>query len=86
LNDPEIKEQSKYWRHSGSPPPQKFQTQKSASKFMVSVFYDKGVILLVDYLENDAASTANYYTPLSEKVKQALVSKQWGMLSIRVYF
>jgi hypothetical protein len=53
---------------------------------MVSVFYDKGVILLVDYLEKGAASTENYYTSLSEKVKQALVSKQWGMLSRRVYF
>lgn len=36
--DPETKEQSKYWRHSGSPRPQKFQTQKSASKVMVSDF------------------------------------------------
>ena len=36
--DPETKEQSKYWRHSGSPCPQKFQTQKSASKVMVSDF------------------------------------------------
>ena len=32
LYDPETKEQSKYWRHSGSPCPQKFQTQMSASK------------------------------------------------------
>jgi hypothetical protein len=38
LYDPETKEQSKYWRHSDSPCPQKFQTQKSASKVMVSVF------------------------------------------------
>lgn len=38
LYDPETKEQFKYWRHSGSPCPQKFQTQKSASKVMVSDF------------------------------------------------
>jgi hypothetical protein len=41
---------------------------------------------LVDYLEKGATSTANYYTSLSEKVKQALVSKQQGMLSRRGYF
>ena len=38
LYESETKEQSKYWRDSDSPCPQKFQTQKSASKVMVSVF------------------------------------------------
>jgi len=37
LCDPQTKEQSKEWRHSGSPHPKKFRTQKSASK----VFWDK---------------------------------------------
>jgi hypothetical protein len=38
LYDPETKKKSNYWRHSGSPRPQKVQTHKSASKLMVSVF------------------------------------------------
>jgi hypothetical protein len=38
LYDPETKEQSKHSWHSDSSCPQKFQTQKSASKVMVSVF------------------------------------------------
>jgi len=36
---------------------------------------------LVDYLDKGATSTTSYYTPLSAKVKQALVSKQQEKLS-----
>jgi hypothetical protein len=38
----------------------KFQTQKSASKVMASVFWDKDGIPLVDYLKKDATITASY--------------------------
>jgi hypothetical protein len=36
----------------------KFLTQKSASNVMVSVFWDKDGILVVDYLEKGATITA----------------------------
>jgi hypothetical protein len=52
IYDPESKEQSKEWRHSGSPLPKEFKTQKLSSKLLTSVFWDKDGILLVDYLEN----------------------------------
>jgi hypothetical protein len=45
MYDPETEEQSEEWRHSGSQCPGKF-----ASKVLVSVFWDKDGILLVDYL------------------------------------
>jgi hypothetical protein len=36
---------------SGSPRPKKFKAQKSSSKVLASVFWDKDGILLVDYLD-----------------------------------
>ena len=39
--DPETKQQSMQWRHSGSPRPKKFKTQQSAGKVMAMVFWDK---------------------------------------------
>jgi len=48
--DPETKQQSMEWRHSGSPHPKVFRVQKSAGKVVVSVFCDQDSILLIDYL------------------------------------
>jgi hypothetical protein len=75
IYDPETKEQSKEWRHSGSPRPKKFKTQKSSSKVLASVFWDKDRILLVDYLEKSATIMAEYYVALLDKLKQQLVSR-----------
>jgi len=36
--DPETKQQSREWRHSGSPRPKKFRVQKSAGKVLASIF------------------------------------------------
>ena len=46
---PEAKQQSKQWKHSGSPPPKKAKTVSSAGKVMASVFCDADGILLIDY-------------------------------------
>jgi hypothetical protein len=75
IYDPETKEQSKAWRHSDSLSPKKFKTQKSSSKVLASVFWDKNGILLVDYLEKAAPIAAKYYVALLGKLKQRLVSK-----------
>jgi hypothetical protein len=80
MYDPETKEQSKEWRYSGSPRPEKFKTQKSSSELLVSVFCDEDGILLVDYLEKGATITAKPYVALSDKLKQQLVSKRGGNL------
>jgi len=39
--DPETKQQSVEWRHSGSPRPKKFRVQKSAGKVLASIFWDQ---------------------------------------------
>jgi hypothetical protein len=49
---------------SGSPRSKKFKTQKSSSKVLVSVFWDKDGILLVDYLEKVATIMAENYDAL----------------------
>ena len=51
--DPESKQQSKVWRHSGSPvpDPKNFRLQKSAGKVLASIsFLNQDGILLIDYL------------------------------------
>jgi transposase len=53
---------------------------------LASVFWDKDVILLVDYLEKGATITAKYYVALLEKLKQQLVSKRRGKLSKGILF
>jgi len=49
--DPETKQQSMEWRHSGPPRTKKFRVQKSAVKILASIFFgDQDGILLIDYL------------------------------------
>jgi len=43
--DPETKQQSMDWRHSGSPRPKKFRVHKSAGKVLASIFWDQDGIL-----------------------------------------
>ena len=43
--DPETKQQSVEWRHSGSPHPKKFRVQKSDGKVLASIFWDQDGIL-----------------------------------------
>jgi histone-lysine N-methyltransferase SETMAR len=38
------------WRHSGLPRPKIFRVQKSAGKFLSSIFWDQDGILLIDHL------------------------------------
>jgi len=50
--DPETKQQSVEWRHSGSPGPKKFLVQKLAGKVFASIFCDQDSILLIDWLSS----------------------------------
>jgi len=58
--DPETKQQSVEWRHSGSSCPKKFRGQKSAGKIIASIFWDQDGILLIDYLSKDQPINAEY--------------------------
>jgi len=48
--DPETKQQSMEWRHSGLPRPKKFRVQKSAGIVLALLFWDQDGILLIHYL------------------------------------
>jgi len=45
--DPDTKQQSMERRHSGSARPKEFRVQKTAGKFLASIFWDQDGILLI---------------------------------------
>ena len=67
--DPETKQQSVEWRHSGSLRPKKFRVQKSARKVLASIFWDQDGVLLIDYLPKGQTVNAEYYSPLLVQLK-----------------
>jgi len=62
--DPETKQQSMEWRHSGSHRPKKFRVQKSAGKVLASIFWDQDGILLIDYIPKGQTINAEFYSSL----------------------
>jgi hypothetical protein len=58
--DPETKQQSMEWRHSGSPRPKKFIVQKSAGNVLVLIFWDQDGILFIDYLPKGQTINVEY--------------------------
>jgi len=67
--DPETKQQSVEWRHSGSPHPKKFRVQKFAGKFLASIFWDQDGILFIDYLPKGQTINAEDYSSLLVQLK-----------------
>jgi len=70
--DPETKQQSMEWQHSGSPYPKKFQVQKSARKVLASIFWDQDGILLSDHLPKGQTINVEYYSSLLVQLKDTL--------------
>jgi len=66
------------WRHSGSPRPKKFRVQKSAGKFLASIFWDQDGILLIDYLPKGQTINAEYYSSLLVQLKDIFKEKRHG--------
>ena len=76
--DPETKQQSVEWRHKGSTRPKKFRVQKSAGKFLASIFWDQDGILLFDYLPKGQTISAEYYSSLLVQLKDVLKENAAG--------
>ena len=74
------------WRHSGSPRPRKFRVQKSAEKFLASIFWDKDGILLIDYLPKGQTNNAEYDWSLLVQLKESLKEKRRGKVTKAVFF
>ena len=73
--DPETKQQSIEWRHSGSHRPEKFRLQKSAGKFLASIFWDQDGILLINCLLNGQTMNAECYSSLLVQLMGILKEK-----------
>jgi len=84
--DPETKQQSMEWRHSGSPRPKKFRVQKSPGKVLASIFCDPDGIFLIDYLQKDQTINAEYYLSLLVQLKDILKEKHRGKVTKGVLF
>jgi len=84
--DPETKQQSMEWRHSASPRPKKFRVQKSAGKFLASIFWYQVGIFLIDYLPKGQTINAEYYLSLLVQFKNILKEKRRGMVTKVVLF
>ena len=74
--EPDTKQQSVEWRHSGSPRPKKFRVQKSAGKVLASIFWDQDGILLIDYIPKGQTINAKYYSFLLVQLKDILKEKK----------
>jgi len=70
--DPETKQQSMQGKHPTSPPVVKFRKNDSASKVMVSVFWDSEGVLFTDYLEKGKTVTGVYYAGLIRKLREVI--------------
>jgi len=68
--DPETKQKSMEWRHSGSPHQKKFRVQNATGKVLASIFRDQDGIL--DYLPKGQSINAEYYSSLLVKLKDIL--------------
>ena len=84
--DPETKQQSVVWRHSGSPHPKKFRVQKSAGKVLASIFLDQDGIHLIDYLPKAQTINSQYYSSLLVQLKDILKEKRRGKFTNEVLF
>jgi len=84
--DPETKQQSMEWRHSGLPCPKNLQVQKSAGKVLTSIFLDQDGILLIDYPPKGQTINAEYYSSLLVQLKDILKEKRCGKVTKGVLF
>ena len=75
--DPETKQQSMEWRHSGSPRPKipsaKIRWKRSR---LDSIVWDQDGILLIDYLPKGQTINAEYYSYLLVQLKDILKEKR----------
>ena len=74
------------WRHSDSPRPKKIRVQKSAGKFLASLFWDQDGILLIDYLPKGRTINAEYYLSLLVQLKHILKEKRLEKVTKGVLF
>jgi len=76
--DPETKQQSMEWQHSGSLCPKNSECRNSLQKFSPRFWGDQEGILLIDYLPKGQTINAEYYSSLLVQLKDILKGKRRG--------
>jgi hypothetical protein len=87
--DPETKQQSMEWRHSGlpRPAPKNSECKNPLQKFSpTSIFWDQDGILLIDYLPKDQTVNTEYYSSLLVQLKDILKEKRCGTVTKGIFF
>ena len=79
--DAETKEQPMGLLHSGLPRPKIIPVQKSAGKFLSSIFWDEDGIILIDYLTKGPTINAEYYSSVLVQLKDILKEKRRGKVT-----
>jgi len=83
--DPETKQQSMEWRHSGSPHPNNSEYKNPLENFSPRFFCDQDVILPIDYLPKGQTTNLEYYLSLLVKIKDILKEKNRGKVTKGVW-
>ena len=66
--------------------PKKFRVQKSAGKFLASIFWDPEGILLIYYLPKGQTINVEYYSSLLVQLKDILKEKRFGKFTKVILF
>jgi len=74
--DPETKQQTMEWRHSGSHRPKKIPSAKICWKFLPSIFWHQDSILITDFLPKGTIINEEYYSFLLVQLKDILKEKR----------
>jgi len=73
---PESKQQSLFWKHTGSPKRKKFKQTISTRKIMCIVFWDRQGVLLVEFLPQGATINCAVYCETLKKLRRAVQKKK----------
>ena len=84
--DPETKQQSMEWRHSGSLSLKNSDCTNPLEKFLASIFWDQDGIILIDYLPKGQTINTEYYLSLLVQLKDILKEKHGGKFTNGVLF
>ena len=74
--DPESKMLSKQWKHTGSPPLEKFKRVHSAGKLMASIFGNSQRVIVIDYLKLGRMKNGAYYVGELRQQRQEIARKR----------
>jgi len=84
--DPETKQKSIEWRHSGSPRPKKFRVQNGAVKVLALIFFGTRRHPPIDYFPKGQTINVKYYSSLLVQLKDILKEKGRGKVTNGVLF